>query len=92
MNLFEKRRARFGNFAAGGGAAGKRDGVDLRMRSNRRADIRPRAMNDIENAIWQTGFARDFAEHEAVIGVNSLGFAMAVLPTAMAGAIFQLNK
>ena len=28
----------------------------------------------------------------AVIGVNSLGFAMAVFPTAMAGAIFQLNK
>src|SRR5437762_14387203 len=28
----------------------------------------------------------------AVIGVSSLGLAMAVLPTAMAGAIFQLNK
>src|SRR5947207_13929811 len=28
----------------------------------------------------------------AVIGVNSLGLAMAVLPTAMAGAIFQPNK
>src|SRR5947208_11545149 len=28
----------------------------------------------------------------AVIGVSSLGFAIAVLPTAMAGAIFQLNK
>src|SRR5205823_10878555 len=28
----------------------------------------------------------------AVIGVSSLGFAMAVFPTAMAGAIFQLNK
>src|SRR5438132_14121700 len=28
----------------------------------------------------------------AVIGVNSLGLAIAVLPTAMAGAIFQLNK
>jgi hypothetical protein len=29
---------------------------------------------------------------QAVIGVNSLGFAMAVFPTAIAGAIFQLNK
>src|SRR5437879_2216235 len=28
----------------------------------------------------------------AVIGVNSLGLAMVVFPTAMAGAIFQLNK
>src|SRR5438309_10357722 len=28
----------------------------------------------------------------AVIGVSSLGLAMAVLPTAIAGAIFQLNK
>jgi hypothetical protein len=28
----------------------------------------------------------------AVIGVNSLGLAMAVLPTAIAGAIFQLSK
>src|SRR5205814_7594353 len=28
----------------------------------------------------------------AVIGVSSLGLAMAVLPTAMAGAIFQLNR
>src|SRR5213082_443091 len=28
----------------------------------------------------------------AVIGVSSLGLAMAVLPTAMAGAIFQLSK
>src|SRR6266568_800472 len=28
----------------------------------------------------------------AVIGVSSLGLAMALLPTAMAGAIFQLNK
>src|SRR5947207_7273428 len=28
----------------------------------------------------------------AVIGVSSLGLAIAVLPTAMAGAIFQLNK
>src|SRR6266496_2282520 len=28
----------------------------------------------------------------AVIGVSSLGLAMAVFPTAMAGAIFQLNK
>src|ERR1700757_53163 len=28
----------------------------------------------------------------AVTGVSSLGFAMAVLPTAIAGAIFQLNK
>src|ERR1700730_9542674 len=28
----------------------------------------------------------------AVIGVSSLGLAMAVLPTARAGAIFQLNK
>src|SRR5205807_9245569 len=28
----------------------------------------------------------------AVIGVSSLGLAMAVLPTATAGAIFQLNK
>src|SRR5713101_7398620 len=28
----------------------------------------------------------------AVIGVSALGLAMAVLPTAMAGAIFQLNK
>src|SRR5437763_318097 len=30
--------------------------------------------------------------NDAVIGVSSLGFAIAVLPTAMAGAIFQLNK
>src|SRR5205085_9772220 len=29
---------------------------------------------------------------KAVMGVSSLGFATAVLPTAMAGAIFQLNK
>src|SRR5439155_7100156 len=29
---------------------------------------------------------------KAVIGVSSLGLAMAVLPTAIAGAIFQLNK
>src|SRR5439155_10008608 len=29
---------------------------------------------------------------DAVIGVSSLGLAMAVLPTAMAGAIFQLSK
>src|SRR5436853_6497816 len=29
---------------------------------------------------------------EAVIGVISLGLAIAVLPTAIAGAIFQLNK
>src|SRR5204863_9762097 len=29
---------------------------------------------------------------QAVIGVNSLGLATAVFPTAMAGAIFQLNK
>src|SRR5437879_9018544 len=28
----------------------------------------------------------------AVIGVSSLGLAIAVLPTAMAGAIFQLSK
>src|SRR5260370_1953201 len=28
----------------------------------------------------------------AVIGVSSLGLAMAVLPTAMAGAIFQIHK
>src|SRR5207248_11031218 len=28
----------------------------------------------------------------AVIGVSSLGLAIAVLPTAMAGAILQLNK
>src|SRR6266446_7786223 len=28
----------------------------------------------------------------AVIGVSSLGLAMAVFPTAIAGAIFQLNK
>src|SRR5438874_12704818 len=28
----------------------------------------------------------------AVIGVSSLGFAMAVLPTAIAGAIFQVSK
>src|SRR6266480_2563322 len=28
----------------------------------------------------------------AVIGVSSLGLAMAVLPTAIAGAIFQLSK
>src|ERR1700736_4523285 len=28
----------------------------------------------------------------AVIGVSSLGLAIVVLPTAMAGAIFQLNK
>src|SRR5207237_7761502 len=28
----------------------------------------------------------------AVIGVSSLGLAMAVLPTAIAGANFQLNK
>src|SRR3979490_259881 len=28
----------------------------------------------------------------AVIGVSSLGLAMAVFPHAMAGAIFQLNK
>src|SRR4051812_33197832 len=28
----------------------------------------------------------------AVIGVSSLGLATAVFPTAMAGAIFQLNK
>src|SRR5262249_54190278 len=28
----------------------------------------------------------------AVMGVSSLGFAIAVLPTAIAGAIFQLNK
>src|SRR5438128_11711473 len=28
----------------------------------------------------------------AVIGVSSLGLAIAVLPTAIAGAIFQLNK
>src|SRR5881394_417877 len=28
----------------------------------------------------------------AVIGVNSLGLAMAVLPAAIAGAIFQLNR
>ena len=28
----------------------------------------------------------------AVIGVSSLGLAIAVFPTAMAGAIFQLNK
>src|SRR5438045_9251504 len=28
----------------------------------------------------------------AVIGVSSLGLAMAVLPTAIAGAIFQLNR
>src|SRR5947209_8083510 len=28
----------------------------------------------------------------AVIGVSSLGFAMAVLATAIAGAIFQLNR
>src|SRR5437870_10033530 len=34
--------------------------------------------------IWQSRYA--------VIGVSSLGLAMAVLPTAMAGAIFQLNK
>src|SRR6476619_6562284 len=32
------------------------------------------------------------ARSKAVIGVSSLGFATAVLPTAMAGAIFQLNK
>src|SRR5207249_6986893 len=29
---------------------------------------------------------------KAVMGVSSLGLAMAVLPTAIAGAIFQLNK
>src|ERR1700682_4249711 len=28
----------------------------------------------------------------AVIGVNSLGLAIAVLPTAIAGPIFQINK
>ena len=27
-----------------------------------------------------------------VMGVSSLGFAMAVFPTAIAGAIFQLSK
>jgi hypothetical protein len=29
---------------------------------------------------------------QAVIGVSSLGLAIALLPTAIAGAIFQLNK
>src|ERR1043166_1022326 len=38
-------------------------------------------------ASLQTSHSRN-----ALIGVNSLGFATAVFPTAMAGAIFQLNK
>jgi molybdopterin molybdotransferase len=62
-NLFEKRSACLGNFFAGHRAAGKRDRVDLRMRRDRSADSRPRAMDDVENALWQTGFARDLAQH-----------------------------
>src|SRR5262245_12254183 len=38
-------------------------------------------------ASWQTS-----QSNNAVIGVSSLGLAIAVLPTAIAGAIFQLNR
>src|SRR5205823_3953156 len=61
--FFEQRSACFGNFATRHRAACKRDGVDLRMRSDGGADVWARAMHNIEDTIRQTGFADNFAQY-----------------------------
>src|SRR5712691_4877423 len=48
------------------------------------ATLRPVTVPPVNEIVLIFGYA--------VIGVSSLGLAMAVFPTAVAGAIFQLNK
>src|SRR5204862_4063147 len=55
-DLLEQWRARLRNLATGYGAASKRDGVDLWMRSDCSPDTWASTMHYVKNAIRQTSF------------------------------------
>ena len=61
--LLKERRACLSDFAACRCPASERDHVDFWVRRNCSSDIWPSSMHDIEDAIWQIGFAGDFAQH-----------------------------
>jgi hypothetical protein len=61
--LLQQRRGQGRDASADFRAAGERNGLDLRMRHQRLADLRPQAVLDVEHAGRKTDLRRQLAQH-----------------------------
>jgi hypothetical protein len=77
--------------AAGFGAAGEADRVDVHVPPDGFPHLRPGAGDDVEDARRDAGFHRQFGHAQGGEGVSSAGFTMTEQPAASAGPIFQAS-